>query len=73
LNDRGVTVDCSIDRLTGMVTLRTVSVPVKAGPSMPSEPKVMSGYRPASSRRSERTLLSRCSFPVRKLAASICT
>ena len=71
VNDAGDTADCSIDKLTGRVTSRTVSVPVRAGPSTCPDRKVMTGCWPASRRRADRTLLSRCPLPVRKLAASI--
>ena len=43
LNHRALAAVCSIDRVTGMVTLRTVSVPVKARQSTLSERNVMTG------------------------------
>src|SRR5215470_522287 len=67
LNHRALAAVCSIDRVTGTVTLRTVSSPIKARPFTPSERNVMTGYRSVSRRRSERTWSSRCPFPVRKL------
>ena len=60
VNDRGATADCSIDRLTGRVTSRTVSVPVRARPSGRSEANVMTGYWLAARRRADRTLASGC-------------
>ena len=52
---------------------QTVSAPSSASPSIFSATKTITGCRPASRNRAERTLPSRAGLPVRKLAASIST
>src|ERR1022692_1123995 len=73
VNDRGDAAVSSIARLTGRVTPRTVSMPLMTARSSSPEVKVSTGYRPASRNRPDRTLASRCSFPLWKLVASIST
>ena len=73
VNDGPTTVTWPIDRLTGLETSRTVSVPRMVVPSADTSPsrKEMTGNRAASRNRADSTLWSRCSLPVRKLAVSI--
>jgi hypothetical protein len=73
----GWTVDCSMARLTGRATSRTVSVPASvqrpSEQSSRAELNVIEGYRAASRNRAERTSPSRCRLPVWKLVVSIST
>ncbi len=73
VNDGPATVTWPIDRLTGRQTSRTVSVPRMTLPSAETCPsrKEMTGNRAASRNRTDSTVWSRCSLPVRKLAVSI--
>ena len=73
VNDGPAVVTWPIDRLTGLETSRTVSVPQIVLPSAETRPfrKEMTGNRAISRNRADSTLRSRCSFLVLKLAVSI--
>ncbi len=73
VNDCPAMITWPIDKLTGLETSRTVSVPRTVLPSAETSPfrKEMTGNRAASRNRADSTFRSRSGFRVLKLAVSI--